>query len=87
MKYTGTEQSVYCRCGAQWHGRYTQSGYIARHALKCGAPVTRTEFAELGHHARRLPHWKDVERWGRRAIAESPSKAKRVVTPAASEAK
>lgn len=44
-------KSVYCGCGAQWHGKYTESAVIAGHqerwatcALGC-TPLTHKEFA------------------------------------------
>jgi ribosomal protein S27AE len=38
---TATTESIYCACGAQWHGRYTRSAVISDHKErwatgKCG---------------------------------------------------
>jgi hypothetical protein len=40
--------SIYCRCGAQWHGRYVASPYIEGHRQTCGPPIAIHTFRRLG---------------------------------------
>lgn len=42
--------SVFCRCGAQWHGRFAvDSSSIREHQQRCGDPVTREQFKRMGY--------------------------------------
>lgn len=43
-----TGDSVYCRCGAQWHGRYVDSPYMPWHRQRHGAPIGEGEFRAMG---------------------------------------
>lgn len=48
--------SVFCRCGAQWHGRYAlDNPEIDRHRRLHGAPVQRDEFAFVLGHTLKFP--------------------------------
>lgn len=75
MKYGQGERSAFCRCGAQWHGRYVHSPYRQRHHTQCGAPISREQFMALGFRVKRLQHWKNVERWA--AADPSPAQEER----------
>lgn len=50
--------SVFCRCGAQWHGRYAvQNPVIPFHAARCGAPIDAAAFTARGHVVREPKAW------------------------------
>lgn len=40
-------ESVYCSCGAQWHGIYIDSEYIPSHQVQHKL-ITREQFVALG---------------------------------------
>ena len=65
----GQEHSVYCRCGAQWHGRYVHSDRVPIHAQRCGPAISSDEFQALGYDKKRLPHWQHMDRLARRALS------------------
>ncbi len=42
--------SVYCRCGAQWHGRHAVgNNVIDHHAKRCGPAIAQEIFEALGY--------------------------------------
>jgi hypothetical protein len=50
--------SVYCRCGAQWHGRYAVANpVIHSHRARCGRMLSERQYAR--RYAVRKP-WKDA---------------------------
>jgi hypothetical protein len=73
--------SVYCACGAQWHGRYLVSAAatIEAHAKRCGAPLSHDDYRarfrcacvacseerRRAFHAK-YPHWNEQHAKGRR---------------------
>ena len=83
MKYRMSERaremeprrSVFCCCGAQWHGRYAvDNSYINRHAIDHGL-ISRDEFLALNHALRQPPEWKREARLveqGRKVDAVDP---------------
>jgi hypothetical protein len=49
--------SVFCLCGAQWHGRYAVNNpVIEDHAARCGPPAALEEYEAAGHRAK-FPRW------------------------------
>lgn len=64
-KMTEKRISVFCRCGAQWHGRYAlDNPHVARHRLLHGAPVHPDEFAVILGHTVKLPAaWQAEDRF------------------------
>lgn len=63
--------STYCRCGAQWHGRYAiDNRSIKEHEWRCGPSVTRETFAMLGYRDKAPkpdpPSKTNLARWRRK---------------------
>lgn len=51
--------AVFCRCGAQWFGRYAvDNPAIGYHARRCGPAIDAAAFAALGFTARPPAAWK-----------------------------
>jgi len=51
--------SIYCRCGAQWHGQHAVGNHVVDyHAEHCGPPISEREYVLLTKRAPRKPqHW------------------------------
>ena len=56
--------AVFCRCGAQWFGRFIASAEsnIDTHRERCGEPVPIQTYELLGHKVIWPGHWTDDER-------------------------
>ena len=56
--------AVFCRCGAQWFGKYTKQAAIniAHHMEHCGAPVPIQTFELMGYRVGWPQHWTEEER-------------------------
>jgi hypothetical protein len=53
--------SVYCRCGAQWHGIHARNNpVIDYHERQCGAPIDEQTYILVTRRAPRKP-WKEPE--------------------------
>lgn len=59
--------STYCRCGAQWHGRYAiDNRAIREHEGRCGVPISRETFEMLGYRdkaPRPEPSKSNLSKW------------------------
>ncbi len=50
--------SVYCRCGAQWHGKSAVNNPVtAEHSRRCGALLAADEYESLGHVVKQPAGW------------------------------
>lgn len=60
MRKAAPRVSVYCKCGAQWHGEYTiDNPVIAFHLDHCGPPLSEQQYVLVTKRRPRIP-WKEA---------------------------
>lgn len=68
----GAHASVFCRCGAQWHGRWIFSPWARWHRTQHGEPVTEARFRASGFWVRKPAAWAQDARLTRRGHEAEP---------------
>lgn len=51
-------ESVYCACGAQWHGKYTKSPVIEAHKLRARQLDLKVNLCQMIAHATYVKHFR-----------------------------
>jgi hypothetical protein len=56
--WPGPDESLFCSCGAQWHGVYTMSEIIKHHQGDAHLKISHDEFTQMGFACRKTARHK-----------------------------